>query len=212
MKIKKFETTSPLFSPVSFENDKPICFFAGASVFLHMMRCLLDGEDDGNPIDESKARAFVSKVDFETEANEYELCGVLCDDKSFFVGACDGEHFSEEKTDACLEYLKAQASDEKNYYCTEHNYCSFDDGLCDIDYYVENFNGFMDVVRSETEKGDMRPIYVFDFDVFGRMSEAAKGSFYLDELASLGRQVFVSVKSNYPTERMRSDKVQVIRI
>ena len=83
MKIKSFATTSPLFPNVTFENNKSICVFFGASVFLHMMRCLLDGEDDGTPIDSTKEQIFVSSVNFALGDKEYGLCGVLCDDQTF---------------------------------------------------------------------------------------------------------------------------------
>ena len=139
MKIKGFKTTSHLFPFISFDSNKPVCVLVGASVFLHMMRCLLDGENDGTPIDESKKRTFVSTVNFEHNEKEYELCGVLCDDQSFFVAVCDGECFSEEKTRECLEFLKKQTSGEKNYYCLEHKYYTLENTLSESDYRVANF-------------------------------------------------------------------------
>ena len=67
MKIKSFYTTSPIFEGGRFDADKPVCVFAAPAVFLHMMRCLLDGESDDTPIDETKERTFVSRVNFELD-------------------------------------------------------------------------------------------------------------------------------------------------
>ena len=85
MRIKRFYTTSPIFEGGRFDENKPVCVFSGQPIFLHMMRCLLDGESDNTPIDESKEQTFVSRVTFELDGEDIELCGVLCDDQSFFV-------------------------------------------------------------------------------------------------------------------------------
>jgi hypothetical protein len=42
------------FDGGKFDDDKSVCVFAAPAVFLHMMRCLLNGERDDTPIDESK--------------------------------------------------------------------------------------------------------------------------------------------------------------
>ena len=49
MKIKSFYTTPPIFEGGRFDADKPVCVFATLTLFLHMMRCLLDGESDDIP-------------------------------------------------------------------------------------------------------------------------------------------------------------------
>ena len=84
LKIKSFQTEPAVFPSVCFDSEKPVCFFVGAGAFLQLMRCLLDGEDEGTLIDEEKDRVFVSRVAFEKDGESYELCGVLCDDQTFF--------------------------------------------------------------------------------------------------------------------------------
>ena len=106
MKINSFYTTSPIFEGGRFDEGKPICVFAAPTVFLHMMRSLLDGETDDTPIDESKERTFVSRVNLEIDGEDIELCGVLCDDQSFFVAVKDGEHFSAEQTQKVIAKLQ----------------------------------------------------------------------------------------------------------
>ena len=208
MKIKSFTTTSPQFPSVSFESDKPICFFTGASVFLNMMRCLLDGESDDTPIDESKERTFVSIVEFELDGENVELCGVLCDDQSFFVAVKDGEHFSAEQTQKVIAKLRSMKRDERNSYNFLNKYVANENNLSECDYNIENFNRFMEIVKEETAKGDTRPIYIFNF--FERLDDATDIMPFIDALADLGKQVFVGVSNTYPLERFESGKVQLV--
>ena len=209
MKIKSFYTTSPIFEGGKFNNDKPVCVFAAPAVFLHMMRCLLDGETDDTPIDESKERTFVSRVVFELEGEDIELCGVLCDDQSFFLGVKDGDHFSAEKTAATLSKLRKLKSDERNSYSFLNKYVENENNLSECDYNLENFNRFVEIVKEETAKGDdTRPLYVFNF--FERVDESTDSTPFIEALASLGRQVFVGISNNYPLERFESDKVQLV--
>lgn len=57
---------------------------------------------------------------------------------------------------------------------------------------------------------DDRPIFIYDY--FDRLDEAIDPLPIIEELASLGRQVFVSVCQNYPVERLSCDKVQLLRL
>ena len=116
MKIKSFYTTSPIFEGGRFDDDKPVCVFEAPAVFLHMMRCLLDGESDDTPIDETKERTFVSRVNLELDGEEIELCGVLCDDQSFFVAVKDGEHFSADRSPKVIAKLRSMKRDDRPIY------------------------------------------------------------------------------------------------
>ena len=208
MKIKSFYTTYPIFEGGRFDDDKPVCVFAAPAVFLHMMRCLLDGESDDTPIDETKERTFVSRVNFEIDGEDIELCGVLCDDQSFFVAVKDGEHFSAERTQTIVAKLRSMKRDESNSYNFFNKYVANENNLSECDYNIANFMRFIEIAREETVKGDSRPIYVFNF--FERLDEATDISPFIDPLASLGRQVFIGV-GNYPIERFENnDKVKII--
>ena len=208
MKIKSFYTTSPIFEGGRFDADKPVCVFAAPAVFLHMMRCLLDGESDDSPIDETRERTFVSRVKFDLDGEEIELCGVLCDDQSFFVAVKDGEHFFAERTQKVIATLRSMKGDERNSYSFLNKYVANENYLSECDYNIENFKKFIEIARKETEKGDTRPIYVFNF--FERLDEATDIAPFVDLLASLGRQVFIGI-GNYPIERFEKyTKVQVV--
>ena len=208
MKIKSFYTTSPIFEGGRFDDDKPVCVFAAPAVFLHMMRCLLDGESDDTPIDETKERTFVSRVNLELDGEEIELCGVLCDDQSFFVAVKDGEHFSAERTLEVIAKLRSMKRDDRNSYNFLNKYVANENYFSECDYNIENFKRFIEIAREETEKGDVRPIYVFNF--FERLDEATDIAPFIDLLGSLGRQVFVGVSNTYPFERLEYDQVQVV--
>ena len=208
MKIKSFYTTSPIFEGGRFDDDKPVCVFAAPAVFLHMMRCLLDGESDDTPIDETKERTFVSRVNFELDGEDIELCGVLCDDQSFFVAVKDRERFSAERTQTIVAKLRSMKRDESNSYSFLNKYIANENNLSECDYNIENFKRFIEIARDETLKGDTRPIYVFNF--FERLDEATDIEPFIDLLASLGRQVFIGI-GNYPIERFEKyTKVQVV--
>ena len=208
MKIKSFYTTSPLFEGGRFDETKPICVFSESPIFLHMMRCLLDGESDDTPIDEFKKQTFVSRVNFEIDGEDIELCGVLCDDQSFFVGVNDGEHFSAEQTQKVIAKLRSMKRDERNSYNFFNKYVANENNLSECDYNIANFNRFIEIVKEETAKGDTRPIYIFNF--FERLDDATDITPFIDALADLGKQVFVGVSNTYPLERFESDKVQVV--
>ena len=208
MKIKSFYTTSPIFEGGIFHGDKSVCVFDAPAVFLHMMRCLLDGESDDTPIDETKERTFVSRVNFEIDGEDIELCGVLCDDQSFFVGVKNGDHFSAEKTAATLSKLRKLKSDEQNSYNFFNKYIENKNNLSECDYNIANFNRFIEFAKEETAKGDTRPLYVFNF--FERLDDATDITPFIDALATLDRQVFVGVSNTYPIERFESGKVQLV--
>lgn len=208
MKIKSFYTTSPIFEGGRFDDDKSVCVFAAPAVFLHMMRCLLDGESDDTPIDETKERTFVRKVKFDLDGEDIDLCGVLCDDQSFFVAVKDGEHFSAEQTQKVIAKLRFMKRDERNSYNFFNKYVANENNLSECDYNIANFNRFIEIVKEETAKGVTRPIYVFNF--FERLDEATDITPFIDALAAIGRQVFVGISNNYPLERFESDKVQLV--
>lgn len=208
MKINNFNTTSPIFEGGRFDVDKSVCVFAAPAVFLHMMGCLLDGESDDTPIDETKERTFVSRVNFEIDGEDFELCGVLCDDQSFFVAVKDGEHFSAERTQEVIAKLRSMKRDERNSYNFLNKYVANENNLSECDYNIENFNRFVEIVKEETAKGDARPIYIFNF--FERLDDSTDITPFIDALADLGRQVFVGISNNYPFELFESDKVQLV--
>lgn len=113
--------------------------------------------------------------------------------KSFFINS----HFFE---DGKLDQSKL--GDKRNCYSIHNRYFINDKNLSEQEYNVENFKCFLEIVKAETEKGDTRPICIFDF--FDRLDEAVDITPFLEPLSALGRQVFVGVSEGYPIERIES--------
>lgn len=112
------------------------------------------------------------------------------------------------KTNINCTSLPCPEKDEKNCYSIHNRYFKNDRNLSECDYNLENFLCFLEVVKTETQKGDSRAIYICDF--FERLDKSTDITPFIDALASLGRQVFVSVPNTYPLERFKNSKVQVV--
>lgn len=94
--------------------------------------------------------------------------------------------------------IPSPEKDEKNCYSIHNRYFKDDRNLSECDYNIENFLCFLEVVKIETQKGDSRPIYILDF--FERLDKAIDAAPFLEELASLGRAVFICVSPSCPIE------------
>jgi len=99
-------------------------------------------------------------------------------------------------------------SDNKNSYNFQNKYISNGKNLSECEYNIKNFKRFIEIVKEESTKGDVHPIYIFNF--FERLDEASDITQFIDALASLDRQVFVGISNNYPLERFENDKVQLV--
>ena len=108
------------------------------------------------------------------------------------------------KTNINCTSLPCPEKDEKNCYSIHNRYFKNDRNLSECDYNLENFLSFLDVVKTETQKGDRRPIYVLDF--FERLDEAFDITPLLEWLDSIERKVFIVVPSTYPVERFNHYK------
>ena len=94
--------------------------------------------------------------------------------------------------------------DERNCYRIQNRYFKDNRNLSECDYNLENFLCFLEIVKTETQKGDRRPIYVLDF--FERLDEAFDITPFLEWLDSIERKVFIVVPSTYPVERFNRYK------
>ena len=71
-----------------------------------------------------------------------------------------------------------------------------------------SFEKFLTTLKKDTNNGDFRPIFIYHF--FDHIDESVDISPYINKLASLGRQVFIAVCSNYPIEKLKHDAVQIV--
>ena len=110
------------------------------------------------------------------------------------------------KTNINCTSLPCPEKDEKNCYSIHNRYFKNDRNLylSECDYNLENFLSFLDVVKTETQKGDSRLIYICDF--FERLDEAFDITPLLEWLDSIERKVFIVVPSTYPVERFNRYK------
>ena len=209
MNVKSFETNSPMFPRVVFEDDKPICFIAGPSVYLHLMRSLLDGDSEDSEVSESRGHTFVSRVDFDLRGKNYCLCGVLCDDQTFFLAVDKDHKFSPIDTRDCQRLLKEIDLGSGNVFPPLRG-AEADEFFGESDLVERELKRFICSLKEDTARGDERPVYLFN--CFDRLDDAVVILPYLDALASLGRQVFVSVGLDYPEEKMTHARLQVVRL
>lgn len=72
------------------------------------------------------------------------------------------------------------------------------------DWLLAAFDGFIQHLPAD----DDRPVFVYNF--FDRIDEATDLAPWLDRLAGLDRQVFVSVCKSYPYEKLNSSFVQTV--
>ena len=212
MKVKSFSTTSSLFPQIELSDDKPICAVVGSSVYLHLLYELLAGED-ADPIDPEKSVTFRSRVSIELDGKSFELCGVLCDDQSFFMavdsGGSDRMTVIAETMD-CQRRLKMRNIGAQNLLSCENPIVKNERCLSESDYRLENLHFFLERLRADSARNDDRPIFLFQ--ILDRIDEAVDITPLLDALASLGRQVFLSVGARYPMEKLRHKSVQTVRL
>jgi hypothetical protein len=202
MKIKGFGTSSPIFSGTNFDESRPITVFSCPSAFLLMMRCLARGELVPEREDFAEAGLVHSRIEIELGGRIYELMSTPRSHSMLARG--ESERLAIRLRALCgmqrdlfdIDEVKRQAHLLGNPPLSE----------CDIT--VAAFRSFLESIKSgERCKGDT-PIYVMNF--FERLDEAIDPLLFIEELASLGRQVFVSVTPSYPAERLVHDKVQII--
>jgi len=82
--------------------------------------------------------------------------------------------------------------------------------LSESDFHIACLEGFLAQICSDRMQNDDRPIFMFD--LFDRIDEAVDLSPWLDRLALLGRQVFLSVGAGYSVDKLRHKGVQTVRL
>ena len=188
MKIKHFQITSASTLNIEFETTAPICVLRGrySDLALDLMRELIGDYGAQNDPDRVDDGRFVIHADIEMDNKNYSICYIRNAD---FMGdnrlAANFEpnsvHFSEDDTREFVDKCYERDTDDSNVLIKTANITSRDDD---------------------------RPIFIYSY--FDRLDEAFDISLILDKLASLGRQVFISVCSGYP--EIKHEKVQMVRI
>ncbi len=188
MQINNFSLISASALNLDFSPTAPICIIRGrySDLVLDLMRELIGdygAQNDPDRIDDGR---FVIHAD------------ILIDNKNYYVSYLRNADFLGDNRLAVnfeTNSIKFSAEDTGEFIdkCNERN--------------TNNYNIL--IKTSEIESGaDDRPIFIYDY--FDRLDEAIDITPALDELVSLGRQVFISVCSGYP--EIKHEKVQMVSI
>lgn len=176
MKIKHFRITSADSVNLDIALTAPICVLRGrySDLSLDLMRELIGDYGVQNEADGFNDGRFVIHSDVEANGKKYDVCYIrnadfIGDDRIAVNFESDSIHFSEDDTREFLEICDKREEKTSNVL-----FNSVDISPC----------------------GDDRPIFIYDY--LDRLDEAIDITPVLDRLASLDRQVFVSVCAGYP--------------
>lgn len=215
MKIKNSETSPELFPYTEFTNDQPICFLCGkrSDIALDLLRELIGSYDEQERINTCNDGCFVLYGAVEAEGKSYDIC---------YIRNADGNGDSRIAVNCVPNSVRFSIEDTNEYIdrCGDkdiHARHMFkgavftNDRLLGAgDHLIKQFKQYLHTVKADTQSGDDRPVFLYHF--FDRIDESVDITPFLNDLASLGRQVFVAVSANYPPERLIEKNVQIVQI
>ncbi len=188
MKIKGFQITSTSTLNVECTTTAPICVLCGryCDLALDLMREVIGdcgAQNDPDRIDDGR---FVIHADIEMDNSNYSVCYIrnadfMSDNRLAVNFEPNSISFSEDYT---REFVDK---------CNERD--------------TDNSNVVIKTADIPSCKDD-RPIFIYDY--FDRLDEAIDIAPILNKLSSLGRQIFIAVCSNYPTEKLIHNEVQIV--
>ena len=188
MKINNIQITSASTLNIEFATTSPICVLHGrySDLALDLVRELIgdfDAQNDPDRIDDGR---FAIHADIEMDNKSYNVCYIrnadfMGDNRLAVNFEPNSIRFSEDDT---REFVDK---------CNERD--------------VNNHNVLIKTAGISSCEND-RPIFIYDY--FDRLDEAIDITPIFNKLSSLGRQVFISVCSNYPIEKLKHDAVQIV--
>jgi len=188
MKINNLQITSASALDFDLAITAPICILRGhySDLALDLIREVLGdygAQNDPDRIDDGR---FVIHADIEMDNKDYSVCYIrnadfMGDNRLAVNFETKSIQFSEDDTREFVTKCSERETDDTNVLIKTANITSRDDD---------------------------RPIFIYSY--FDRFDEAFDITLILDKLASLGRQVFISVCSGYP--EIKHEKVQMVRI
>ena len=188
MNIKHLRITSASTLNIERRVVSPVCVFLGrySDLVLDLMRELIGDHGAQNDPDRVDDGHFVIHADIEMDNKNYDVCYIrnadfMGDNRLAVNFKPNSISFSEDDTREFVDKCNRRDTD--------------------------NFNVLIKTADI-TSREDDRPLFIYD--CFDRLDEAFDITLILDKLASLGRQVFISVCSGYP--EIKHEKVQMVRI
>ena len=190
MKIKHISIISAATLQFECSFTSPICVLRGrySDLALDLIRELIGdygAQNDPDRIDDGR---FVIHTDIEMDNKNYSVCYIrnadfMGDNRLAVNFEPNSIRFSEDDTREYVVKCNERDKDKSNVLIK----------TADI-----------------TSRDDDRPIFIYDY--FDRLDEATDITPVLNKLSSLGRQVFIAVCANYPIEKMKHGKVQIINV
>ncbi len=188
MKINNIQITSATSLNIDFFASAPICVLRGhySDLALDLMRELIGDYGAQNDPDRVDDGRFVIHADIEMDNKNYSVCYIrnadfMGDNRLAVNFEANSICFSEDDTREFVDKCNKRDTDNTNVLIK-----TADAPPC----------------------ADDRPIFIYDY--FDRLDEAIDITPILNKLSSLGRQVFIAVCSNYPIEKLKHYKVQVV--
>ena len=189
MKINNIQITSASTLNIEFATTAPVCVLRGcySDLALDLFRELIGdfgAQNDPDRIDDGR---FVIHADIEMDDKNYNVCYIrnadfMGDNRLAVNFNPNSTCFSEDDTREFADKCNERDTDNSNVLVKTADITSHDD----------------------------RPIFIYDY--FDRLDEATDITPVLNKLSSLGRQVFIAVCANYPIEKMKHGKVQIINV
>jgi len=221
MRINKFSPT-PTVSEYFFEKDKPICVFIGqdADMHLSLLGATVGNYDRLDIANRAKDPFYIIHTDVEVGDKQYNVCYIYDRDEDHIVGAnFKGNTINDEALRDCrdetIEYNETVMDKNTSKYGTfsivggsfKNKSSKEIAGESQITSTI--FDAFIDKINKQTSNESDFPLFIYD--LFERVDEAVDVKLWLDRLATLGRQVFISVGESYPTEKLIHPGVQIIK-
>ena len=190
MKINNLQLTSATALNFNLTSTAPICVLRGrySDLSLDLMRELIGDYGAQNDPDRVDDGRFVLHADVEMDNKNYNVCYIrnadfMGDNRLAVNFEPNSIRFSADDTREFVDMCNVRDTDNSNVLVK-----TSDISFCEDD----------------------RPIFIYDY--FDRLDEAIDIAPVLEKLSSLGRQVFISVCGNYPSEKMKHDKVQFVNM
>ena len=188
MMFANIQITSASTINIEFATTSLICVFRGyySDLAIDLIRELIGdfgAQNDPDRIDDGR---FVIHADIEMDNKSYNVCYIrnadfMGDNRLAVNFEPNSIRFSEDDTREFVDKCNERDSDNSDVLIK-----SADISSCEDD----------------------RPIFIYDY--FDRLDEAIDITPIFNKLSSLGRQVFISVCSNYPIEKLKHDAVQIV--
>ena len=188
MKINNLQITSASALDFDLAITAPICILRGhySDLVLDLTRELIGDYGAQNDPDRVDDGRFVLHADIEMDSKNYNVCYIRNAD---FMG---DNRLAVNFVPNSIRFLE----DDTREFVDKCN-----------ERYTDNTNVLIKTANIFYSEDD-RPIFIYSY--FDRLDEAIDITLILDKLASLGRQVFISVCSGYP--EIKHEKVQMVRI